>query len=96
MNIKPLSDRIVVEKEVSQEEIKSGIILPASNDAGGSNSIGVVVAVGPGAMKENGEITPVSVKIGDKVIFSWGDKVESGGKEYYIVSESSVLGVLEN
>lgn len=94
--IKPFADRVVVKKE-RIEETKSGLVLPPSTDGeGGGTSIGVVVSVGEGRKNEKGEIIPISLKKGDKVIFSWSEKVEVEGNEYYLVSESSILGVINN
>ena len=94
----PLGDRIVVkpaEKE-GEKKLASGIIIPA--DAAGKEkpAQGTVVAVGPGKY-ENGALVPMQVKVGQKVLFSkYGfDEVKVDGDEYYVLSESSVLAVIE-
>ncbi len=93
--ITPLGDRVLVEKAEKGEEVRSGIILPKNPDGGESN-IGTVIAVGPGRETDNGTVIKPKVAAGQKVIFSWGEKVETGGKEYHLVSESSLLGILNN
>jgi chaperonin GroES len=95
--IQPLGDRVVI-KPLSPEEMgtttASGIIIPDS--AQEKPEQGKVVAVGPGKYEE-GMRVPVSVKVGDKVMFSkyhGGEEVKVGGVEYYIISESNVLAIL--
>jgi len=96
--IQPLHDRVVI-KPLSLEEMGSrtlsGIIIPDS--AKEKPEQGKVVAVGPGKWDEDGERRiPVSVKIGDKVLFSkYGyDEVKVDGVEYFLVSESNILAIL--
>ncbi|HWU24228.1 MAG TPA: co-chaperone GroES [Candidatus Paceibacterota bacterium] len=94
LSITPLADRIVVEPRAREEVSASGIIIPdtASRE---KPEQGTVVAVGPGKY-ENGSLIPMTVKVGDAVLFSkYGyDDVKIDGKEYLILSESSVLAVL--
>lgn len=92
-SITPLGDRILVEKVEKGEETRSGIILP-KNAEGNESNIGTVIAVGPGRETDSGTVVKPKVSAGQKVIFSWGDKVEVGGKEYHLVSEGSVLGII--
>lgn len=96
--VRPLADRVVI-KPLSPEEMgtttPSGIIIP--DTAKEKPEQGKVVAVGPGRMNEDGDArVPMSVKVGDKVMFSkYGfDEVKIGGVEYYIISESNILAVL--
>ena len=94
--IEPLADRVVVAPSREDETtLPSGIIIPDSA-AKEKPATGVVVAVGPGRY-DDGALVPMQVKTGDTVIFSkYGyDEVKIGGKEYYILSESSVLGVIK-
>jgi chaperonin GroES len=98
VNIRPLSDKVLI-RPLSDEELgtksPSGIIIPDTVDREKADR-GVVVAVGPGRLAEDGEKrTPVSVSVGDKVIYQWGDKLEYGGTEYYLVSESNISAVIE-
>ena len=92
--ITPLGDRVLVERVEKSEETRSGIILPKSSEGNDSN-IGLVVAVGSGRETDSGTIIKPKVSVGQKVIFSWGDKVEIDGTEYHLISESSLLGVVE-
>lgn len=95
MNIRPLADRIVVERLEEEEKTSGGIIIPDS--AKEKPQRAKVLSVGPGARDENGKCTPVDVKIGDVVLFTkWGgNEVKIDGKEYLILKESDVIGVLE-
>ena len=94
--IKPLADRVLIEKEEEMSITNSGIVLPESAmDERSSTQKGVVVAVGEGRRTDEGKVVPMSVKMGQKVIFSWGDKVEIEDKEYYLVTEASILGIIE-
>ncbi len=94
LSITPLADRIVVAPTPKEEVSAMGIIIPdsAKQDA---PSKGTVVAVGKGRY-DDGKLVPMTVKVGDTVLFSkYGfDEVKVDGKEYYILSESSVLAVL--
>ncbi|MBC7836564.1 co-chaperone GroES [Acetobacteraceae bacterium] len=97
--IQPLSDRVVL-KPLSKEEMSTttsfGIIIPETVEKEKPEQ-GIVVAVGPGKVGDDNEVVPMSVKVGDKVMFSkYGfDEVKVGGVEYYIVSESNILAVLK-
>lgn len=95
-HIKPLSDRVVVKPEEKEGEKKlaSGIIIPETADKEKPMK-GEVVAVGPGKV-DDGKRVPLDLKVGDTVLFSkYGyDEVKIDGEEYYILSESSILGVL--
>ncbi len=95
-SLSPLGDRIVVkpaEKE-GEKRLASGIIIPETVDKE-KPAQGEVVAVGPGKF-EDGKRVPMQVKIGDTVLFSkYGyDEVKIEGQEYYILSESNILGVV--
>ena len=93
--ITPLGDRVLVEVVDKGEETRSGIIIPKnSEDSGGAVHTGVVVAVGPGREADTGAIIKPKVEVGQKVVFSWGEKIEAGGKEYHLVGETSLLGIM--
>ena len=96
LSLKPLADRIVVQPSGKEGEKKlaSGIIIPETVDKE-KPAQGTVVAVGPGKY-EDGKRTPMQVKVGDTVLFSkYGyDEVKIGGDEYYILSESNILGII--
>ncbi len=99
--IKPLGDKVIV-RPLSEEEMgnvsASGIIIPDSAKKEIPEQ-GVVIAVGPGKLQDDGEKRlSMSVKEGDRVVFSkYGfDELKIENKEYFIVSESSVLGIIGN
>jgi len=99
--IKPLGDRVIVRPLTSEElgtTSASGIIIPESAKKE-SPEQGIVIATGPGKWDEDGEKRiPLEVKNGDRVVFSkYGfDEIKFGNKEYFIVSESSILGIFNN
>ncbi|MFA5736912.1 MAG: co-chaperone GroES [Candidatus Paceibacterota bacterium] len=100
ISIKPLGDRVLVEIKKEEDKTgktKSGIIIPETVSKERPEE-GVVVAVGEGHRLEDGTLMPVAVKKGQKVIFSkYGpDEVKIDDKEYLIVSESSILAVIED
>lgn len=88
----PFGDRVLVKPVAKEERTASGIIIPdtVSADKGGENKRGRVVAVGEGRY-EDGKLIPMRVKVGDDVLFQWGEKVEIDGTEHYIVSETNIL-----
>ena len=94
MNIKPLADRVVIKMTEAEETTKSGIILTAG--AKEKPQIAEVVAVGPGAT-ENGNLIPMEVKVGDKILVSKysGTEVKVDGVEYTILKQNDVLAIVE-
>ncbi len=93
--VKPLGDRVLVrELKTAGEKSISGIIIPetVSEDRGAKK--GEVVAVGPGK-HEDGKVIPMSVRVGDKVLFQWGDKLTIDGEEYEMISESGILAIIK-
>ena len=95
MKFRPLHDRVVVRRIEEDERTTGGIIIPDS--AKEKPSQGEVVAVGPGARDEQGEIVALDVKKGDRVLFGkWsGSEVKIDGEELLIMKESDILGVIE-
>jgi chaperonin GroES len=95
MKFRPLHDRVVVRRLTSEEKTAGGIIIPDS--AQEKPSEGEVIAVGPGARNEKGEVTPLDTKAGDRVLFGkWsGTEVKIDGEELIIMKESDVMGILE-
>lgn len=95
-SLSPLGDKIVVKPAVNtgEKKLASGIIIPETVDRE-KPAQGTVVAVGPGKY-EDGKRVPMQVKVGDTVLFSkYGyDEVKVDGQEYYILSESSILGIV--
>jgi chaperonin GroES len=95
MKIRPLQDRILVKRIDEEEKTKGGIIIP--DTAKEKPSEGKVVAVGKGKVNEDGKLTPLDVKKGDRILFSKysGTEVNIEGDEHLIIREDDVLGVLE-
>jgi len=94
MKIRPLHDRVIVERVEAEEKSVGGIIIP--DTAKEKPQEGKVIAVGKGKRKEDGELIPLDVKEGDSVLFSKyaGSEVRLNGKEYLIMREDDILGVL--
>lgn len=98
MNIQPVADRVLVRREdAPDEKSPSGIIIPDTAKKEKSK-LGVVIAVGPGRFGEDGDLIPMTVKVGAKVIFNsgWDNEVDMGGdEEYFLVKESDILAVIK-
>ena len=96
MKINPLSDHILIEPLKREEKTKSGILLPDTAQAEKPEE-GLVVAVGPGRKVSSGKIIPMSVKPGQKVLFTkYGpNEIKIDGKEYLIAREEDILAILE-
>jgi chaperonin GroES len=95
MRFRPLHDRVVVRRLEGEEKTKGGIIIP--DTAKEKPQEGEVVAVGPGARDESGNVVPIDLKPGDRVLFGkWsGTEVKIDDEELLIMKETDVLGVLE-
>jgi chaperonin GroES len=95
MNIKPLSNHILLEPTAEEKTTKSGIVIPDTADKE-KPTRATVVAVGPGKYKD-GKVVPMSVKPGDQVLFKkYGpDEIEVDGKKYLIGDEDDVLAIIE-
>jgi chaperonin GroES len=94
MTFRPLHDRVLVRRVEAEEKTAGGIIIPDS--AKEKPAEGEIVSVGTGARAENGTITPLDVKVGDRVLFGkWsGTEVKVGGEDLLIMKESDILGVI--
>jgi len=94
MNFRPLHDRVVVRRLTAEEKTAGGIIIP--DTAQEKPMEGEVVAVGPGARNEQGQIVAMDVKAGDKILFGkWsGTEVKLGGEELLIMKESDIMGII--
>jgi chaperonin GroES len=92
MQIKPLSDHILIEPVKEEEKTKAGIFLPETASKEKSEE-GKVVAIGPGKMNDEGKIIPMSIKPGDRVLFTkYGpNEIKIDNKEYLIATESDIL-----
>lgn len=95
VNLKPLADRVVIEVTDETEQTAGGIYIP--DTAREKPQRGVVLAVGPGRVRDNGQREEMSVKVGDKVLFAkyGGTDVKLGVKEVKILSEKDILGIIE-
>ncbi|CCZ22648.1 10 kDa chaperonin [Acetobacter sp. CAG:977] len=95
MKFRPLLDRVLVKRTAEDTKTAGGIIIP--DTAKEKPSQGEVIAVGPGARDEQGKTLPMSLKVGDRILFGkWsGTEVKIDGEELLIMKESDVLGVLE-
>ena len=95
MRMRPLRDRVLVERIEEHEQRIGGIIIP--DTAKEKPQQGRVIAVGKGRVNDKGEVFPLDVKEGDTVLFGKysGSEIKIEGKEYLIIREEEVLGVLE-
>jgi chaperonin GroES len=96
MNIRPLSDRIVVKRIDEKETLRSGIIIPDSAQEKPQEA--EVVAVGPGKRLEDGKRVAIDVKVGDRILFGKysSSDIKVDGEEYLIMREDEILGVVEH
>ena len=94
MNFRPLHDRVVVKRITAEEKTAGGIIIP--DTAQEKPMEGEIVAAGPGARNEAGQLVALDVKAGDRVLFGkWsGTEVKLNGEELLIMKESDVMGIL--
>ena len=94
MGFRPLHDRVLVKRIEADTKTAGGIIIPDS--AKEKPQEGEVVAVGGGAKSEDGKITPLDVKAGDRILFGkWsGTEVKIGGEDLLIMKESDILGIV--
>ena len=96
MNIKPLSDHILIEPIKGEEKTKGGILLPETAEKEKSEQ-GMVIAVGPGKKTDDGKIIPMSVRPGQKVLFTkYGpNEIKIEEKEYLIAREDDIVAIIE-
>lgn len=95
--MKPLSDRVLVKEIQKEEKTESGIILPDTAEKEGPFQ-GEVVAVGEGRRGVNGELIPMSVNVGNKVLFKKGygvDEIKIEKEEYLVMKEEDIIGIIE-
>ncbi len=96
MNIRPLHDRVIVRRVEETRTSPGGIVIP---DTAAEKPIqGEVLAVGKGKLLENGEVRPLDVKVGDKVLFGKysGTEVKVAGQEVLVMREEDIMGVIES
>jgi chaperonin GroES len=96
MKLKPLHDNVIVKPLSEEKTTKSGIVLPETV-SGEKPEKGEVLAVGPGKRTESGNLLPIGVKVGDKVIFKKysPDEIKLDKQEYLLLSESDILAILK-
>jgi chaperonin GroES len=95
MNIRPLADKVIIQRTEAESKTAGGIVLPDS--AKEKPKRGKVIAVGEGKILDNGSRAPMSVKKGQEVLFTSyaGAEVKMDGKEYLIMDESEIMAIIE-
>lgn len=94
-NVRPLNDKVLIERAKAEDKTKGGIILPDSSKE--KPKEGKIIAVGQGRLSEQGERMPFQVRKGDRVLFKSyaGTDVKLDGKDYILMSEEEILAVIE-
>lgn len=95
MKIRPLQDRVIVKRVEEEEKSKGGIIIP--DTAKEKPQEGKIVAVGKGKTNDDGKITPLDVKVNDRILFGKysGTEINFDGEEHLIMREDDILGIIE-
>jgi chaperonin GroES len=95
MNIRPLHDRVLVRRLEDEKKTPGGIVIP--DTAAEKPMQGEVISVGNGKLQENGELRPLDVKAGDKILFGKysGTEVKVNGEELLVMREDDIMGVIE-
>lgn len=96
MALRPLNDRVVIRRSEEESKTAGGIVLPGS--AAEKPNRGEVVAVGVGRILDNGDVRPLTVQVGDKVVFgpySGSNAIKVDGEELLVMSESEILAIIE-
>ena len=95
MKIRPLQDRVIIKRVAEEQKSKGGIIIP--DTAKEKPQEGKVVAVGKGKVNDDGKLTPLDVKVGDRILFGKysGSEIKLDGEEHLILREEDILGVIE-
>jgi chaperonin GroES len=96
MKIRPLHDRVIVKREEEDRKSPGGIVIP---DTAAEKPIrGKIIAVGKGKILENGEVRPLDLKVGDKVLFGKysGTEVKMDGEELLVMREEDIMAVIES
>lgn len=94
VNVKPLADRVLVKPAAAEEKTKSGIIIP--DTAKEKPMQGEIIAVGQGKVAEDGKVTPLQVKVGDKILYGKyaGTELTFEGEEFLIMRESDIFAII--
>ena len=95
MKIRPLQDRVILKRIEEEEKSKGGIIIP--DTAKEKPQEGKIVAVGKGKVNDDGKITPLDVKVNDRVLFGKysGSEINMDGEEHLIMREEDILGIID-
>jgi chaperonin GroES len=95
VKIRPLQDRVIIKRVEEEEKSKGGIIIP--DTAKEKPQEGKVIAVGKGKMNDDGKVTPLDVKVNDRILFGKysGTEINMDGEEHLIMREEDILGVIE-
>ena len=95
MNLRPLADRVILQRAEAEEMTAGGILLPES--AKDKPKEGKVVACGTGRILDDGSVQPMNVKVGDRVLFSSyaGTDVKVNGEDYLIMGENDILAIID-
>ena len=95
MKIRPLQDRVIVQRIEEEEKTKGGLIIP--DTAKEKPQEGKIIAVGKGKLNEDGKVTPLDVKVNDRVLFGKysGTEINIDGEEHLIMREEDILGIIE-
>jgi len=95
VKVRPLGDRVLIERIEADQRSPGGIVIPGT--AKEKPQEGIVRAIGQGALDKNGNRIPLTVKVGDKIIFGKysGSEIKLEGKEYVVVSENDIIGIIE-
>ena len=95
MKIRPLQDRVIVKRVEEEEKSKGGIIIP--DTAKEKPQEGKVIAVGKGKVNDDGKVTPLDVKVNDRILFGKysGAEINIDGEEHLIMREDDILGIIE-
>jgi chaperonin GroES len=95
VKIRPLQDRVIVQRIGEEEKTKGGLIIP--DTAKEKPQEGKIIAVGKGKLNEDGKITPMDVKVNDRVLFGKysGTEINIDGEEHLIMREEDILGIIE-
>jgi chaperonin GroES len=97
LKILPLDDHVIIKPldgDKGEKKSAAGIIIPVTTDEDKINR-GTIVAVGSGKTDNDGNLIPMNVKVGDKVMFQWGDKFTMDEEEYFMVSRSSISAIIK-
>jgi len=94
INLKPLADRVLIKPAAAEETTKSGIIIP--DTAKEKPMQGEVIAAGNGKVAEDGKVSPLTVKVGDRVLYGKyaGTEMNFEGEDYLIMRESDIFGII--